>query len=708
MADLLKRLKISEQQYGVGMEDNPFHNASPDECMHTCFGGSGGGSPPPPPPSTVTQQTSNIPEYFQPYLERLFERAEAVSTEPFQRYEGQRLAPVTEQQKAAYEGVEEMVGGYKPYIGTADVLTTQAAQQSTDPMAVASRMNPYQQSVIDIQKREALRDAEKLQQQIGASAVGAGAFGGSRQALQETELARQTGQRLADIQAVGSQQAYQQALNQLAADRAASLAAGQQFAGLGTTQQQLGLAGLGALETVGQTRQAQQQRPLDIAYEDFARETTFPSQQVQQMSSVLRGFNLPTSTYATTQTQQAQPGFGQQLLGYGSGALGLYGAGKTFGLFKEGGDVNPGLKALAKEAPEAVENMGYNPDEVANAYVGGRMNFQGQGPSFVPSPFSPMAGGSGYFSTPQPPKSNLTNISTPSAGSNLLGSYVPESEIASMPNANLSRFFGMQSLQDIRELRERIKDLDKKGEGDTDKVREILEGVQKAKQEKLDKDKEKKKYEALTEFIPVGAKILSADPSQNLGATFFGALSESMPRIQELAGQINDLPIAEQELALETELAKLELSDKDRARAKEQITLEIAGMGEETKLLKEMAASANLDLDSFYTYSETQKVIDDAVGIPAGQYPSLKPQINKLKNSAIAQTIQYAQTNNVKNSNLLKNYYHTTLANFVKQSNLKNMIPVGSFGANQTTKGGSTISYYGNQQKVTLDPDKED
>ena len=65
MADLLKRLKISEQQYGVGMEDNPFQNVSNDESMKVCFGGGGGGQPPPPPPQTVTQQTSNIPEYFQ-------------------------------------------------------------------------------------------------------------------------------------------------------------------------------------------------------------------------------------------------------------------------------------------------------------------------------------------------------------------------------------------------------------------------------------------------------------------------------------------------------------------------------------------------------------------------------------------------------------------------------------------------------------------
>tara|TARA_S200002703_G_scaffold31324_1_gene27313 strand:- start:1218 stop:3746 length:2529 start_codon:yes stop_codon:yes gene_type:complete len=337
MADLLKRLKISEQQYGVGMEDNPFQDVSNDEAMKVCFGGSGGGSPPPPPPTTMTQQTSNIPEYFQPYLERLFDRSEAVTTEPFQRYEGQRLAEFTPEQQAAYSGVEGLVGDYKPYLASADLLTAQASQQSTDPTAIAARMNPYQQAVIDIQKREALRDAEKLQQQIGAQAVGAGAFGGSRQALIESELARQQGQRLADIQAVGSQQAYDTAMEQLAADRAASLAAGQQFATLGGQQQQLGLAGLGALETVGGTRQSQQQKALDIAYEDFARETTRPSQQVQEMSSVLRGFNLPVSTYTTQQSQVQQPGLGQQLLGAG---LGVYGLGSQFGLFKDGGIVN--------------------------------------------------------------------------------------------------------------------------------------------------------------------------------------------------------------------------------------------------------------------------------------------------------------------------------------------------------------------------------
>ena len=622
MADLLKRLKISEQQYGVGMEDNPFQDTSPDECMNVCFGGSGGGSPPPPPPpATVTQQTSNIPEYFQPYLERLFARAEGVTTEPFQRYEGQRLAEVTPQQKAAYQGVEDLVGGYKPYIGTADVLTAQAAQQSTDPMAVASRMNPYQQSVIDIQKREALRDAEKLQQQIGASAVGAGAFGGSRQALQETELARQTGQRLADIQAVGSQQAYQQALNQLAADRAASLAAGQQFAGLGTTQQQLGLAGLGALETVGQTRQAQQQRPLDIAYEDFARETTFPSQQVQQMSSVLRGFNLPTSTYATTQTQQAQPGFGQQLLGYGSGALGLYGAGKTFGLFAGGGDVNPGLKALAKKAPEAVENMGYDPDEVANAYVGGRMNFQGQGPAFVQS------------SNP-----NLAAVKSLDPREIMGGGL------------NINQYLEQLKLgQKFDDVSQKMLDLYDTAP-DTEAIKKLQEEKTKLELERLEDKTKDKKLRSATELAFAVSRD-QFDP-ENVPRGAFGTLSktlsEELPGVLESAEELKDLDTKKKGIELESALAGYGLDKESFQLGKEKLGVEADILDKRRQYVKDLADSANVDLKSFLPKdADFKQYVADQAGVqnPATLSQEALQAATQIVDTAAALVIREAKKN---------------------------------------------------------------
>ena len=41
-------------------------------------------------------------------------------------------------------------------------------------------MSPFMQNVVDIQKREAQRDADIRRQQLAAQAVGARAFGGSR------------------------------------------------------------------------------------------------------------------------------------------------------------------------------------------------------------------------------------------------------------------------------------------------------------------------------------------------------------------------------------------------------------------------------------------------------------------------------------------------------------------------------------------------
>jgi hypothetical protein len=106
-------------------------------------------------------------------------------------------------------------------------------------------MDPYQQAVTDIAKREAREESAKRQRDIGAAAAKAGAFGGSRMALLEAEEASGLGERLADIQARGSAEAYRQALG--AAERERELGLGVEERGLGreaALAQQL--AGLGA------------------------------------------------------------------------------------------------------------------------------------------------------------------------------------------------------------------------------------------------------------------------------------------------------------------------------------------------------------------------------------------------------------------------------------------------------------------------------
>ena len=87
--------------------------------------------------------------------------------------------------------------------------------------AVQNYMSPYMQNVVDVQKQQAQLDFDRSQAGRDASAVQAGAFGGSRQAvgdyLAQEGLARQMG----DIQATGQQQAFEQAQQQFERDRAA-------------------------------------------------------------------------------------------------------------------------------------------------------------------------------------------------------------------------------------------------------------------------------------------------------------------------------------------------------------------------------------------------------------------------------------------------------------------------------------------------------
>jgi len=133
-------------------------------------------------------------------------------------------------------------------------LSMQAAkdvgsQDFTQPGTAASYMNPYTQNVVDIQKREAQRQAGIAGTQRGAQAARAGAFGGSRQAIENAEAQRNLATQMGDIQAQGQNAAYQNAMQQFNADQARQLQANLANQG---NQQQANLQNLSAgLQTQG-------------------------------------------------------------------------------------------------------------------------------------------------------------------------------------------------------------------------------------------------------------------------------------------------------------------------------------------------------------------------------------------------------------------------------------------------------------------------
>jgi hypothetical protein len=216
------------------------------------------------------------------------------------------------------------------------------ANQVTNPNAVAAYMNPYQQNVIDVQNQAAQRQADIAKTQRNAQATKAGAFGGSRQAIENAEAQRNLQGLMNANQLQGQQQAYQSAIQNM------QYGAGLGLQGLGVGLQGYGQAGqaasnlanigsqqlgaqtgiLGLQNQVGAQQQAQEQQIMNQGIQNYANAQQYPLQQYNAYNALLRGYAVPGMT--TTQ-YQAAPSMTSQIAGLGTAAAGAYGLMKKAG-----------------------------------------------------------------------------------------------------------------------------------------------------------------------------------------------------------------------------------------------------------------------------------------------------------------------------------------------------------------------------------------
>lgn len=295
-------------------------------------GGGGGGGP-----QTTTTNTSNLPEYAQPYFERGMGRAEALSQEGYVPYTGQRLQGFTPQQQTLFQqtyGLQRpgQFGDATTLTGTSSLGALGAGQQYTagvtNPQTMQAYMSPYQQSVTDVAKAAAVREAQMAQNAQNLGAARQGTYGGARQTLAQAEREKNLLTNLSNIQAQGSQSAYDRALQSqqfgstlgLQGFQTALTGAGQ-LGQLGKDVQATDLSRLQAQQAVAGSEQSQRQKALDMAYQDFLAQREFPYRQLEFYNAMLRG--LPVKADTTSSAYQAQPNVAQQVLGYGIPALAL-------------------------------------------------------------------------------------------------------------------------------------------------------------------------------------------------------------------------------------------------------------------------------------------------------------------------------------------------------------------------------------------------
>ena len=325
---------------------------------------------------TPSSATVTGPSTFtQPYVQDVLGKGQALLNNPAPQYTGQLTAGTSDLQNQAWQGLSNLTLPSTMTTAGTNLLDlgNQAAGTSYNPVgsafdanAAQQYMNPYLQASLNPQLEEARRQAQITQLANNAKATQAGAYGGSRQALMDTETQRNLGTNLAAITGQGYNTAYDKATAQFNADQARKIqeaqygtdvglkglsqaATANQAAGnIGTQEAQYGLQNITALGAAGNTQQAQNQAGLNALYNQYLEQRNYPGTLLANQANLIKGIGGSTAS-----TFNAKPSFLQNALGTTAGTAQLI----------------QNLKAAGKDVPainNILKSIGINPDTLNN------------------------------------------------------------------------------------------------------------------------------------------------------------------------------------------------------------------------------------------------------------------------------------------------------------------------------------------------------
>lgn len=272
---------------------------------------SGGGT-------TKEKIEQKLPEWLRPHIEGMAKRSDHISRQKFQGYGGDPIVRKSKMERHAQRGIQQMYRGGERAEHGKGVTSLDAASRgfgdtpTWDDSQYQKYASPYFKNVVNIQKREASRDAARLAKQVRSNAVGAGAFGGTREAVMHAGVQRDLLQNLGDIELKGQQSAYESAHTMFGADREAVRLANQGLSEVGAQYLNFAKQGqdqqfqrIAALAQSGASDRELEQAAVDFAIRQFEQEQQWERNLLASHAANLRG--IPTMQLGTGYKETTPP-----------------------------------------------------------------------------------------------------------------------------------------------------------------------------------------------------------------------------------------------------------------------------------------------------------------------------------------------------------------------------------------------------------------
>ena len=274
-------------------------------------------------PAAGSANQQSLSEWAGPYVTGMLGKANAIAEQPYQVYQGPMTAGESDLQSKMFQGLGQLAfpkqlggtfsstGAYQlpnmsaaaPGAGAgvgnagmaagANTAAGAAGAAPAGPTGVAANyMNPYLQAVLNPQLDELRRQNDITNMNTNAKFTSAGAFGGGRNAIMNSENNRNMMQEMNKTVGQGYANAYDKAMGQFNTEQGQAKTLAELMGQAGTAQRGI------------------EQEGITADYNEFLAQRDNPQKQVQFLQSMLQG--LPISNVSNI--PQAQTG-AQQLFG---------------------------------------------------------------------------------------------------------------------------------------------------------------------------------------------------------------------------------------------------------------------------------------------------------------------------------------------------------------------------------------------------------
>lgn len=252
-----------------------------------------------------TSTSSSLSPWAGDYVTNYLGKGQALAEAPYQSFQGPLTAGASGLQQQAFAGIGAAAQeGYKPTTYQGGTFGADQAQQY---------MNPYLSAALNPQLDEMRRQAQITRVGDAGRLTQAGAFGGSRQAIMESEGNRNLLEKQGQAIGTGYQTAYDKAMQQFNTEQDRRMGAEKATEASRQYSADYGLKSLGEAASLGAVQRGIESEGITADKAQFEEQRDQPYKMVQYQKDLLQG--LPITSAATTANTTGVSNLSSQILG---------------------------------------------------------------------------------------------------------------------------------------------------------------------------------------------------------------------------------------------------------------------------------------------------------------------------------------------------------------------------------------------------------